>query len=85
MAKKWMMMKEIWAKVLRKTQYLTQLEKLSTPRGGADPDPVTTDDGEKIEVNVRKTNSIFKIQTLKPQVKLKFTRELQMAKTYMIL
>ena len=72
-------------KSFEKDPIFDQLGKIIDTRGGADPiTHVTTDDGEKIEVNVQQASelrNLLRSDQLKPQVKLKFTRELQMAKT----
>ena len=61
-----------------------QFGKIIDTRGGADPiKHVITDDGEKIEVNPQQAaelRNLLRSDQIKPQLKLRFTKELQLAK-----
>tara|TARA_B100001057_G_scaffold474707_1_gene540567 strand:+ start:3179 stop:3559 length:381 start_codon:yes stop_codon:yes gene_type:complete len=61
-----------------------QLGKILDTRQGDDPlKHVMTDDGEKVEVNPMQAQELRKLlryEGMKPQIKLRFTKDLQMAK-----
>ena len=61
-----------------------QLGKILDTRSGDDPlKHVMTDDGEKVEVNPMQAQELRKLlryEGMKPQIKLRFTKDLQMAK-----
>ena len=61
-----------------------QFGKILDTRTGDDPvTHVTTDDGEKIEVNAQQATelrNLLRSDQIKPQLKLRFTKDLQMAK-----
>tara|TARA_Y100000589_G_scaffold106645_1_gene101236 strand:+ start:543 stop:923 length:381 start_codon:yes stop_codon:yes gene_type:complete len=61
-----------------------QMGKILDSRTSPNPvTHVTTDDGEKIEVNAQQAHELrrlLRFEGMKPQVKLKFTKDLQQAK-----
>ena len=61
-----------------------QFGKILDTRTGDDPiTHVTTDDGEKVEVNAQQATelrNLLRSDQIKPQLKLRFTKDLQMAK-----
>ena len=71
-------------KGFEKEPMFDQLGKILDTRGGDDPvRSVTTDDGETIEVDVNQAHELRKLlraEGMKPQQKLRFTKDLQLSK-----
>lgn len=71
-------------KGFEKEPMFDQLGKILDTRGGDNPvRSVTTDDGETIEVDVNQAHELRKLlraEGMKPQQKLRFTKDLQLSK-----
>jgi hypothetical protein len=71
-------------KGFEKEPMFDQLGKILDTRGGDSPlTTVTTDDGEEIEVNPDQAHELRKLlraEGMKPQQKLRFTKDLQLSK-----
>ena len=67
-----------------KDSMFDQLGKILDSRGNPNPiKTVTTDDGEKVEVNpmqAQELRKLLRMDGMKPQLKLRLTKELQMSK-----